>query len=101
MKNSTLGSLGPGDSGVVVRVTCERPLAVRLMEMGLCPGTRVAVRRMAPLGDPMEVCVSGYALSIRRAAAMGIEVREVEKLATAPTQARDELDASLVSARTR
>ncbi len=95
---ATLGTLVPGDAAVVVRVGCDRPLAVRLMEMGLCPGTRVEIRRVAPLGDPMEVSVSGYVLSIRRAEALGIDVREVEKKATAKVEAPEQV-ASLASAR--
>jgi Fe2+ transport system protein FeoA len=46
----------------------------RLLEMGLVPGTRVTVQREAPLGDPMELRVRNYALSIRRADALRIEV---------------------------
>jgi Fe2+ transport system protein FeoA len=44
------------------------------MEMGLLPGTPVAVTRVAPLGDPLELRLRGYALSIRRHEAMGIEI---------------------------
>jgi ferrous iron transport protein A len=69
-----LGRLAPGDTGIVRRVTCARPVARRLLEMGLLPGTRVKVLRVAPLGDPMELELRGYALSIRRAEAMAIDV---------------------------
>jgi len=44
------------------------------MEMGLLPGTPVSVARIAPLGDPLELRLRGYALSIRRLEAMGIEI---------------------------
>jgi len=47
------------------------------MEMGLLPGTQVEVVRVAPLGDPIELRVRGYSLSIRRNEAMGIEVSDV------------------------
>ena len=69
-----LGSLGPGEGGIVSRVACARGVARRLLEMGLLPGTRVEVVRVAPFGDPMELTLRGYALSIRRAEAMQIEV---------------------------
>jgi ferrous iron transport protein A len=69
-----LGDLEVGDSARVESVRCERATAVRLMEMGLCRGTRVEVRRRAPLGDPIELFVSGYSLSIRKAEALGIRV---------------------------
>ncbi len=63
-----------GSTAVVWRVTGERPVVRRLLEMGLVPGTRVTVQREAPLGDPMELRVRNYALSIRRADALRIEV---------------------------
>jgi Fe2+ transport system protein FeoA len=69
-----LGQLAPGDSGTVQRVRCARPIARRLLEMGLLPGTRVKVLRTAPFGDPVELELRGYALSIRRAEAMAIDV---------------------------
>ena len=63
-----------GSTAVVCRVTGERPVVRRLLEMGLVPGTRITVQREAPLGDPMELRVRNYALSIRRADALRIEV---------------------------
>lgn len=69
-----LGCLPPGGSGLVRRVSGERHVVRRLMEMGLLPGTPVAVVRVAPLGDPLELRLRGYALSIRRHEAMGIEI---------------------------
>lgn len=63
-----------GSTAVVTRVTGSRPVVRRLLEMGLVPGTPVTVQRQAPLGDPMELRVRNYALSIRRADALGIEV---------------------------
>ena len=69
-----LGRLAPGDSATVTRVRCARPVARRLLEMGLLPGTLVKVLRTAPFGDPVELELRGYALSIRRAEAMEIDV---------------------------
>ncbi len=70
-----LGRLAPGRSGTIVRVSCPRGVARRLLEMGLLPGTRVTVVRAAPLGDPIELKLRGYSLSIRRAEALAIEVK--------------------------
>ena len=60
-------------------VKCARGVARRLLEMGLLPGTEVRVVRVAPLGDPIELNLRGYALSIRRAEALGIEVEPVKR----------------------
>ena len=63
-----------GATAVVSRVSGARTVVRRLLEMGLVPGTPVTVQREAPLGDPVELRVRNYALSIRRADALGIEV---------------------------
>lgn len=70
----TMGDLRVGESATVAHVRCPRAIAVRLMEMGLVPGTPFEVRRTAPLGDPMELFVNGFALSIRRQDALAIDV---------------------------
>ena len=62
----TLDDLPIGSSATVTALGCERRIACRLMEMGLLPGTRVEMVRVAPLGDPIEVRVRGYSLSLRR-----------------------------------
>lgn len=81
--NSTVAEPQPlsdvplGASALIRRVGCARATARRLMEMGLLPGTRVEVRRVAPLGDPIELRLRGYALCIRRAEAADIEVEQI------------------------
>ena len=70
----TLAELAPGDRGKVVKVAGDAEAARRLMEMGLMRGTTVEVIRMAPLGDPLEVRVRGFMLTLRRAEAEHIEV---------------------------
>jgi ferrous iron transport protein A len=70
----SMGELRVGEAATVLRVRCARPTAVRLMEMGLVPGTPFEVRRVAPLGDPMELFVNGYALSLRREEALAIDI---------------------------
>ena len=72
----SLAGVPLGTSAVVRRVANGRQIARRLMELGLVPGTRVTVTRVAPLGDPLELRVRNYALSIRRSEALGIEVDE-------------------------
>ena len=70
----TLDQLPLGTSAVVHHVGCDRPVARRLMEMGLLPGTRVETVRRAPLGDPLKIRLRGYLLSLRLAEAAGIEL---------------------------
>ena len=70
----TLDELPIGESAVVHRVACQRRVGRRLMEMGLLPGTRIEMVRRAPLGDPLEVRLRGYLLSLRRAEAAGVSL---------------------------
>lgn len=70
----TLNQLHPGQTGVIRGVCGQDALRKRLLEMGLTPGTRVTVARAAPFGDPIEVWVRGYALSLRRKEAARIEL---------------------------
>lgn len=62
----SLSHVGVGESVAVVDVPGADPVSVRLLEMGLTPGVRVAVVAAAPLGDPLELELRGYRLSIRR-----------------------------------
>jgi Fe2+ transport system protein FeoA len=66
MKIMTLDRLLPGEGGFVRGYAEAQDLHYRLKELGLVEGTRVRVRRCAPLGDPMELSIRGYHLSIRR-----------------------------------
>ena len=61
----TLKDLRPGESGTVIGFA-NQALPRRLLEMGLLPGTEVTVVRLAPFGDPMDLKVHGYHLSIRK-----------------------------------
>jgi ferrous iron transport protein A len=70
-----LGEIAIGSSVTVSHVGGERPFRRRMMELGLLPGTRVEVMRVAPLGDPIELRVRGCLLSIRRDEARAVEVR--------------------------
>lgn len=70
----TLRQAKVGDVATVVKLHGEGAVKRRIMDMGLTKGTRVQVRKVAPLGDPVEVTVRGYELSIRKADAEMIEV---------------------------
>lgn len=69
-----LSGLRPGEWGVVAAVGGEGALRRRLLDMGLTPRTRVLLRKSAPLGDPLELFLRGYSLSLRRAEAESILV---------------------------
>ena len=64
-----------GSTVTVVKLTGEGAVKRRIMDMGITKGVQVTVRKVAPLGDPIEVTVRGYELSIRKADAEMIEVR--------------------------
>ena len=70
----TLKDVKVGETAVVVRLHGEGAVKRRIMDMGLTKGTEVYVRKVAPLGDPMELTVRGYELSVRKADAEMIEV---------------------------
>ncbi|MFH1150914.1 MAG: FeoA family protein [Actinomycetota bacterium] len=61
-----LRELEPGQSGTIDRLSCRRQLRRRLMDMGVVAGTPVRVERVAPLGDPMELNLKGFHLSLRK-----------------------------------
>ena len=71
----TLNDLTPGQSGTILSVGNQSgAVKRRLVDMGLTPGTQVKVTKIAPLGDPLEVSLRGYELSLRKADADMIEV---------------------------
>lgn len=70
----TLKTAKIGDTVKVVKLHGEGAVKRRIMDMGLTKGVEVHIRKVAPLGDPMEVTVRGYELSIRKADAEMIEV---------------------------
>ena len=73
---STLDSLVPGESGIIVNVGGSGALRHRLLDMGLTPRTAVRVERIAPMGDPMELYLRGYRLTLRKEDASKIEVEK-------------------------
>ena len=70
----TLKDIAPGKSATVVRLHGEGAVQRRIMDMGITKGVNVSVRKVAPLGDPIELTVRGYELSIRKEDASAIEV---------------------------
>ena len=70
----TLKQVKCGETGSVVKLTGEGALKRRIMDMGITKGTEIYVRKVAPLGDPVEVNVRGYELSIRKSEAENIQV---------------------------
>ena len=70
----TLKELGVGKSGIITAVGGEGVLRCRLLDMGLIPKTKVTVQKIAPMGDPMEIRLRGYELTLRLDAAAKIEI---------------------------
>jgi len=69
-----LSMLKPGESGKITKIGAIGPLKRRLMDMGVLVGEDVKVEKVAPLGDPLEVSVKNYKLSLRKKEAEGIAV---------------------------
>ncbi len=74
---NTLRSAKVGDTLKVVKLHGEGAVKRRIMDMGITRGVEVHIRKVAPLGDPIEVTVRGYELSIRKADAEMIEVEKI------------------------
>ena len=74
----TLNDLKIGQSGIITAVGGEGTLRLRLLDMGLIPKTRVRVQKVAPMGDPIQIKIRGYELTIRREDAQRIEIRKEE-----------------------
>ena len=72
----TLKDAAIGDTVTVKRIHGEGALKRRIMDMGITKGVQVYVRKVAPLGDPMELNIRGYELSVRKADAEMVEVEE-------------------------
>lgn len=73
---TTLNKLKVGQSGVITAVGGEGALRLRLLDMGLIPKTRIKVQKIAPMGDPIELHIRGYELTLRMEDAEKIEVEE-------------------------
>ncbi len=72
----TLKDVAVGGTATVKKINGEGAIRRRIMDMGITKGIKVHVRKVAPLGDPLEITVRGYELSLRKADAESIEVEE-------------------------
>lgn len=75
----TLDKLKIGSSAVIKTVGGQGALRLRLLDMGLIPRTKVTMRKIAPMGDPIEINVRGYELTLRIEDAMNIEITPLEE----------------------
>lgn len=69
-----LSECRPGEGGTITRVHGEGPIVQRLLEMGVIEGAAVKVVRVAPMGDPLEIEIQSYYLSLRKAEAHNVEI---------------------------
>ena len=74
MEGKFLSDIKPGEGGVVKAVAGEGKIRRRLFDMGVTPGAQFTVRKVAPLGDPIEITLRGYELTLRKAEAACVEV---------------------------
>jgi len=74
----TLAMLKPGEKGKITNIGSIGPVKRRLMDMGVLVGEEVKVQKVAPLGDPIEVKVKNYSLSLRKKEAEGISVEGIQ-----------------------
>lgn len=72
----TINDLKIGQEGVIHTVGGEGPLRLRFLDMGLIPGTKVSLQKIAPMGDPIQIRLRGYELTIRREDAAQITLKE-------------------------
>ena len=72
----TLDLLEPGHSGIIATIGGEGALRRLLLDMGLTPNTKVTVRKVAPMGDPIELYLRGYVLTLRKDDAVKITLKE-------------------------
>lgn len=72
----TIKDMKIGETAVITKVGGEGPLRLRLLDMGLIPNTIVKVQKIAPLGDPIQIQVRGYELTIRKEDAEKIQIKK-------------------------
>ncbi len=70
-----LSQLKIGEQGTVVAVNGEGAIRRRLFDMGITPGAEIYLRKKAPLGDPIEISIRGYELTLRKTEAAHVEIR--------------------------
>jgi len=72
----TLKEMNPGETCVITNIHSNN-LRKRIIDMGLITGTKIFVKKLAPMGDPIEIVIRGYSLTLRKAEAKTIEVEKV------------------------
>jgi len=75
---TTLFELKPGDRAVVIKIAAKGEVRSRILDMGVGKGAEIKVEKVAPLGDPIDITVKGYHLSLRKEDAKSILVGEVK-----------------------
>jgi ferrous iron transport protein A len=73
--SKTLDMLENGQSGIITKVSGEGKIRRRLFDMGLTPGAEIYMRKRAPFGDPLEVTLRGYELTLRKDEAKSVELK--------------------------
>lgn len=74
----TLNELKPGQVGKVVKLNGTGKIKYRIVDMGIIPGTIILIKRFAPFGDPIQINLRGYELSIRKNEAKNIEIIKIK-----------------------
>lgn len=74
MANKLLSDFAVGESGKIKTITGEGRIRRRLFDMGVTPGAELTMRKKAPLGDPIEITIRGYELTLRKGEAACVEV---------------------------
>ncbi len=74
VKVKALSELKRGEAGTVIKVYGEGAIRRRLFDMGITPGADVVMRKLAPFGDPIEITIRGYELTLRKAEAAYVEI---------------------------
>ena len=82
----TLNTVLIGTSGTIVKVNGEGKIRRRLFDMGLTPGAEVFLRKKAPLGDPLEITLRGYELSLRKDEAQYVEIKVTDLPSTSSAE---------------
>lgn len=101
-KRRTLGALSPGESGCVYSVNAADPkMRRRIVDMGITPGTRISIVKAAPMGDPIEITLRGYSLSLRREDALQITLMDEGEVQTLKQKQQEALEAHALRSRSQ
>ena len=73
-----LNKMKPTEKGIVKKITTDGKIKRRLYDMGVTPGVQIIVKKLAPLGDPIEVTIRGYELTVRKSEAECVLMEEIK-----------------------